>query len=293
MIRFDRENHLYFDEKGHILPSATEIIGAVYGTGLELAPAQAIARAAQIGTQVHDEIHQYLTMGKQGSTPQFMQWHRWFTYGGQPLFRNWESEKIVTAQTPFGAFAGTVDLLADSWLWDYKTSKTATPEQRKKWQMQLSFYCYALRKMGVPVSEPLKVLHVGADDFEVIRLGYLGDKFVEQTMQKYVQGQTVEKPAPVTDLQTVPPQELDAFTQALVQIKTLEEQVERVRARIKQEMEARGILQVQFGPVSISYVAPTTRTSFDSVGFKKDHADLYRMYQKQSEVKSSIRITLN
>ena len=58
------------------------------------------------------------------------------------------------------------------------------------------------------------------------------------------------------------------------------------------EMEKRGILNLDLGNVSITYVAPTKRKTFDSTRFKAEHADLYGQYQKESDVKSSIRIKL-
>ena len=56
-IRFDAESHTYFNEKGFIVPSATEVLGAVYGTGLENAPAYFVERAAEEGTDTHTEFN--------------------------------------------------------------------------------------------------------------------------------------------------------------------------------------------------------------------------------------------
>lgn len=288
MIRFDQENHLYFNEKGFILPNPTQIIGKVYGTGLENAPTEFVNRAADKGHFHHAEFDTYIKTGKKGTSPEFEAWYKRFS-NTIPVMSG-ESEKIVSAETPYGAFAGTVDLIGNGFLYDWKTCKTATRQQVKKWQMQLSFYCYALRKMGYTVNEPLKIVHVNGSDLEVINVDYLGDKFVEETMRLY---SADEKPAEVKqELQTVSQSDLQTLEDTLFQIDTLEKVVSNIREKIKDEMERRKILDLQVGRVKMTYVAGTIRQTFDSKKFKQDDPDLYAIYLKNTEVKPSLRITV-
>ena len=55
-------------------------------------------------------------------------------------------------------------------------------------------------------------------------------------------------------------------------------------------MESKGIIKVETEEITISYIAPTDRETFDSKRFKADHADLFDEYVKMSPVKSSVRI---
>jgi hypothetical protein len=55
-------------------------------------------------------------------------------------------------------------------------------------------------------------------------------------------------------------------------------------------MEKRKILALKAGNVSVTYVSPTKRETFDTKRFKAENVDLYKQYIKTSEVKSSIRI---
>ena len=288
MIRFDPENHLYFDDKGFIVPSVTQILGAVYGTGLENAPTEFVNRAADKGHAVHKEIETYLKTREKGESPEFQAWHKHF---GQtfPVMAG-ESEKIVSAETSYGAFAGTVDLFGNGFIYDWKTCKTATKQQVSKWQKQLSFYCYALRKMGQAVNEPLKIVHVNGGDLEVVNVDYLGDKFVEETMKLYADNKQPEKPT--YELQTVSKSDLQTLEDTLFQIDTLEKVVSNIREKIKDEMERRKILDLQVGRVKMTYVAGTIRQTFDSKKFKQDDPDLYAVYLKNTEVKPSLRITV-
>lgn len=78
-------------------------------------------------------------------------------------------------------------------------------------------------------------------------------------------------------------------------IKELKEQEEELKEAIRAEMEAKGILKLEdeTNGMTISYIAPTHRETFDSKKFKADNPDLYDEYVRFSPVKSSIRIKLN
>ena len=78
-------------------------------------------------------------------------------------------------------------------------------------------------------------------------------------------------------------------------IKQLKEQEEELKEAIRAEMEAKGILKIEdeTNGMTISYIAPTCRETFDSKRFKADNPDMFDEYVKLSPVKSSIRIKLN
>lgn len=291
-IMFDDVAHTYTDTStGKVIPSVTQIISAVYGTGLENAPSHFVERAAEKGTVIHKEIDTYLTKGTQGETPEFQTWYNWANFGGKNVYCAYLAEHIVYTDTKYGSFAGTVDFFANGFVYDWKTSKTATRKQIAKWQMQLSMYCYALRKMGNIVNEPLKIAHI-TDTVEVINVDYLGDEFVEETLNKYYEGEKVEN-RPATDLQTIDKKTVEKFSNAIKQIAVLEKEIEPIREQIKLEMEKRGILALKLGEVNISYVSPTKRKMFDTKRFKADNAEMYEKYIKESEVKSSLRIKVD
>lgn len=77
------------------------------------------------------------------------------------------------------------------------------------------------------------------------------------------------------------------------QIKVIKEQEETLKETIKNEMEAKGILKVEADGITITYIAPTQRETFDTKAFKKDNPEMYDDYVKFSPVKSSIRIKVD
>lgn len=292
MIIFDEKNHIYQDEKGFIIPSVTEVLGEVYGTGLENAPAELVQRAAEKGSKIHKEIEGLIIGAEHRGeyTPETLQFVE-YAKKNLRLDIYAKTEQIVYCCTPYGTICGTADLFCNGWLYDFKTSKTATRVQIDKWQKQLSFYYYMLKSAGKSVLG-MKVLHLTENACDEIELEYLGDDFILETMKLYKEGKKAGKPT-TTELQTVSQKELAIFKDILCRIKTLEQSIEPIKEAIKAEMEQRNILALDFGDVSISYIAPSKRKSFDSVRFKAEHSDLYNAYQKESTVKSSIRIKVN
>lgn len=73
-------------------------------------------------------------------------------------------------------------------------------------------------------------------------------------------------------------------------IKELEEKKKELSAQILEEMESKGLLKIDSEELSISYIAPSERETFDSKSFRADHEDLYDEYVKFSPVKASVRI---
>lgn len=65
---------------------------------------------------------------------------------------------------------------------------------------------------------------------------------------------------------------------------------DELKQKILEEMESKGILSIKTPELTISYVAPTSRETFDSKTFRKDHPDLYDEYVGISLVKASVRM---
>lgn len=74
------------------------------------------------------------------------------------------------------------------------------------------------------------------------------------------------------------------------QMKLIKEQEDGLKQMILEEMESKGIVKIDTEDLTINYIAPTDRETFDSKSFKADHQDLYDEYIKMTPVKSSIRL---
>ena len=73
-------------------------------------------------------------------------------------------------------------------------------------------------------------------------------------------------------------------------VKEFKEKEEELKQKILAEMESKGIVSIKTPELSISYVAPYTKETFDSKTFRKVHPDLYDEYVNISLCKASVRM---
>ena len=87
------------------------------------------------------------------------------------------------------------------------------------------------------------------------------------------------------------PDQITQITELVIQMKKMEETVAKFKEDLLKAMEQHGIKSFKSENVSFTYVAPTTRTTFDKKKLKKDHPDIdLEQYNKVSDVKASVRI---
>lgn len=85
--------------------------------------------------------------------------------------------------------------------------------------------------------------------------------------------------------------------EAASKLAEFERMAEEIKAKQKElkekllaEMEKHGILKIETDELTINYVAPYDKETFDSKAFRKNNPDLYDQYVKISTVSGSVRI---
>jgi hypothetical protein len=145
---FDAVTHTY-RVNGHIVPSVTQVIGAVYPGLFDSIPPAVLQRKALLGTAVHAAIELYLNDELDGSTlhpaivPYFESWLAWAT---EEIQTTLHLETIFAS--PLG-YAGQVDWVGDTksnglCIVDWKT--TVTPSRTHR--IQTAGYA-----LGLPAPE--------------------------------------------------------------------------------------------------------------------------------------------
>lgn len=74
--------------------------------------------------------------------------------------------------------------------------------------------------------------------------------------------------------------------------KLIEAKQKEIKAKLLAEMEKHGILKLDTDALTITYVASTTRETFDAKSFRADNPDLYDEYVKIGTVSPSVRLKL-
>lgn len=79
------------------------------------------------------------------------------------------------------------------------------------------------------------------------------------------------------------------FERLAKEVKAKEDELKK---QILREMEEKGIVKLDTGALSITYIAPTERETLDSKALREELPDIYDTYVKLSPVKSQIRVRL-
>lgn len=92
------------------------------------------------------------------------------------------------------------------------------------------------------------------------------------------------------------PQEIMPVLKQLQELEIHSAKLEEAKKELKEDllkaMESHGLKKWDNEVMTVTYTAPTTRTSVDSAKLKKDLPEIFNEYSKTSNVKSSIRIKL-
>ena len=78
------------------------------------------------------------------------------------------------------------------------------------------------------------------------------------------------------------------------QMKKLKKKQDELKELLKSEMAAKNIKSIkdEVSGITITYIEPSERETFDSKLFRVDHEDLYNEYIGFTQVKDSIRISV-
>lgn len=85
---------------------------------------------------------------------------------------------------------------------------------------------------------------------------------------------------------------INAITEIEKQKALLTKQSDDMRARLLEAMELYNVKSFENDVLKVTYVAPTVRTSLDSTKLKKELPEVAEKYQKTSNVKASVKITV-
>lgn len=272
--------------KDREIPSATDIINKILGNPF-VKDTLYMRQARDKGTLIHKAISDYVMTGKE---PDFtmIEFDNFVKLTNEHKLVWTLSEQIIYNNIDDMEYAGTLDLFAllQEEITDIKTGST---KALKKWQIQLSLYAQALRDIfGLKVSKgSVFWLHDEASEYIPIKL--LTKAEIKEILVKYYKEDDDIEEQNVT-LQCLNANAIQELNETLTAIEVMEEKVKSIKAKIKEEMEARNISQIKLGKRVISYVAPVERETIDSKKLKSEYPEAWQMCKKVSKVASSIRI---
>lgn len=294
MINFDAQTHTYTNEKGETLISVTQLLKlAGISPNYDFVNEELLKASADRGTLIHKEIEDYIKKGEMGFTTELKEFINYVESVG---IKALASEKQVYNDK----IAGTIDLIAQypSGKVVYVDFKTTTTIHKQAVSWQLSIYKNLDQPSDHEVDADyedadLEVWHFCKDGSLEVRsvLEVSGEQLAE-LYKCVITGQKYElKTDDFWDLEILyDAEKLIAFYER--QRDKAEQAAKKVREQIVETMKKQGITKFENDNLIITYIAPTTRDSFDSTKFKNEHPEEYKKYVKTSTVKEQVKIKL-
>lgn len=289
-VRFDQEAHTYTNEEtGEMMKGITStLLKRLFPDKYKDVPEAVLKKAAERGSFVHEEIELAESIGIEPTTKEARNYLILKDEHGLKLIANeWTVSDMEHYATNIdGIYEGGKD--NEVWLADYKTTYKLDRDSLS-WQLSICAFFLELNNPGLKVGKLLGIW-LRDDIAEVVEVARREDKEVmalimaDQSDEPFV-GSIQIFPDYFSDKELL----LETLTR---QIKSLTAQVDELKAELLEDMAAKGDKSFDTGRMLVTYVAPSKSSRFDSARFKKEHADLYGEYMKESETKASLKITI-
>ena len=249
---------------------------------------------AERGTLIHEEIEAFNKRGEVGFTPEMAQFKEYILKNNISVL---ESEVRVHNDI----VAGTIDLILDDEhfkpiIADIKTTYTLHQEA-VSWQ--LSIYLKLLfdtNKIQFDWDNwKGQAFHFNKEgQLNVVDIPLKPYEEIEKLMECERNGEIYKQEIiGIEDDVVGPVIALEQLIKDLDQkVKAAKKQQGILKESLLNEMKNRGLKTFEKNGVKITYVAPSKRTTLDSKGIKEKYPDIYDEFSKTSEVKESLRITL-
>lgn len=285
-VQFYEETHTYTLD-GKTVPSVTQVLEKHnLAPDLSMIPQSNLDKAAEHGTEVHSAIEDYIKNGTTSFIPEVGYFAQLCTaYGILPEL----SETVYATET----IAGTVDVIGrkagKTIIIDIKTGKKL---YMRSYRWQLSLYKYLHETITGDKVEGLYIFHLTGDKQKVIEVDPIPEDKIQQLINAekedlYYIEEEVKLPAELLHKVEVAEVQIEYFKAMISQI---EEQEKELKETLQKAMEEHGIKSYKTDKLSIAYVPPGERESFDSKRFKEDDPDTYKAYTKTVKVKPQVRI---
>ena len=246
-------------------------------------PEKVLAKAAERGHRIHEEIQVYDMFGEISSDE--VKWYADMKKAEQ--FDVLDSEYLVTDGTHFASAIDKV-IVKDGkvCLADVKTTYELDKEYIS-WQLSIYKYLFELLNPDIEVDKLYAIwVRNGASLHEV---NEIPQKDVIELLNCERQGtQYIKKEIDASKAISVAKQ----MSEVLVEIAELEAKRDAFKVQLEELFGQYGVDKLDNEYFTISRVDGYTKESFDGKKFKEEHPELHKEYVKQTEVKSSIRIKI-
>lgn len=287
-VRFDQEAHTYTDERtGKLLKGITgTLVHRVFPDKYKDIPKHILANAAARGSNVHEDIELAEELEVTPTTQEGLNYLELKKAHGLNFL---ESEYTVS---DLEHYASQIDILFEAGenLVDLADIKTTSKFDRESVSWQLSIYAYFF-ELNNPHAKVRKLygIWLRGEIAELIEV----DRHTEAEVKALIQADIEDKPF---DYSPAFPDFITENEESLIAlgktIKRLQEEYDGIKSNLFEKMQESGEGSIDTGKVLYTITKASTRSTFNSKAFKKDHADMYEQYISTTQISENIKITI-
>lgn len=287
-VRFDQESHTYTDERTckQLNGITGTLIHRVFPDKYKDIPQSILANAAARGSNVHEDIELAEELGVVPTTEEGKNYLKLKEKYGIKFL---ESEYTVS---DLEHYASQIDIIFDveENIVDLADIKTTSKFDRESvsWQLSVYAFFFELNNPHVKVRN-LYGVWLRGDISELIQV----DRHTETEVKALIEADQKDIPFEYNpafpDFITENEESLIALGKT---IKRLQEEFDSIKSSLFEKMQESGEGSIDTGKVLYTITKASTRSTFNSKAFKKDHADMYEQYISTTEIGENIKITI-
>ncbi len=287
-VQFDQERHTYTNtETGDVYSGITgTLIRRLFPDKYKGIPRHILRRAAERGSNVHEDIELHETLGVEPSTEEGRNYVRLKEANGLKFL---ESEYTVSDLEHYATNIDAVYEAEDNIveLADYKTTSRLDKES-VSWQLSVCAHFFEKNNPHVRVRRLLAVWLRG-DIAQLIEVERHSDAEVRALIEADQRDAAFDYSPAFPDYIAKNEAALCAIGR---RIRELTEEYDAIKSEILARMVENNDKTFDTGNVLITRVAPSLRETFDSKRFKAEHADIYGQYTTATTTKESLKLTI-
>lgn len=287
-VLFNQEEHTYWNKTNfqELNGITSTLLRRLFPDKYKDIPKVILAKAAERGSNVHEDIELAETLGTVPATEEGKNYLKLKEENGLTFLA---SEHLVS---DLEHYASAIDLVFDAGdnVVDIADIKTTSKFDKESVSWQLSIYAYMLELNNPNVKvRKLFGIWLRGDIAEIIPVNRHLNSEVKELIQADIEDRDYNYSPEFPEYITENEQSLYSLAK---RIHELTEEYDVVKKEVQTGMSEHGDKSFDTGKLLITLTPPGTRTSFDQKKFQAEHEDLYQEYTKTSKTKESLRITL-
>lgn len=245
---------------------------------------EVLKASAERGTLIHKEIEDFIKKGEIGFTEEVAQFVSYvrdnnIAIGGSEVAVH---NDLVAGTTDLVILEGDKVAFADI--------KTTSTLHKESVAWQLSLYAYI---SGLAHKDYGYAYHFSKDGLKVVKIDLKPMEEVEKLLECERKGELYHQELVIEGFELAKFYEAEQIIiKAKEEQKRAEETQKEVYEAILKAMEEQGVKTYETDTMKITYVAPTKRVTLDTARLKKENPLMAKAYEKETETKASLRVTL-